>query len=90
VHAADAGKLVVRLFSYPAWKVVVNGQPARTGKTDITELMVIPVAAGDNDVQIRFRSTLDRVVGDFVSLISLLVLIVVWIMTRRRSRVGRI
>lgn len=89
VHTADEGKLVVRLFSYPAWEVVVNGQPVRTRKTEITGLMVIPVAAGDNDVRIYFRRTMDRLIGDYVSLISILVLIVVWVMTKRRSQAAR-
>lgn len=86
VHTADPEKLIVRLFSYPAWEVVVNGRPVSTLKTDVTGLIVIPVAAGDDDVQIYFRRTIDRVVGDLVSLISLVVLVVFWIRTKPQSR----
>ncbi len=71
VRAAVAQNLIVRLFNYPAWEVVVNGKPSRTGKTDVTGLIVIPIAAGDNDVRIHFRRTTDRLVGNAVSLISL-------------------
>jgi hypothetical protein len=73
----------VRLFSYPAWEVAVNGHRTATWKTDITGLLVIPIGAGNNDVQIHFRRTNDRVVGDLVSLISSAVLAAVWFGTSR-------
>jgi hypothetical protein len=78
VHAAAAQDITVRLFSYPAWQIVVNGKPTATDKTELTGLIVIPVAAGDSDIHIYFRRTIDRLVGDIVSLISLLVLVVAW------------
>jgi hypothetical protein len=78
VHAAAAQDITVRLFSYPAWQVVVNGNPTATEKTELTGVIVIPVAAGDSDVRIYFRRTIDRLVGDIVSLISLLVFVIVW------------
>jgi hypothetical protein len=90
VHETAAENLVVHLFSYPAWVVSVNGQPSATLKTDITGLIVIPVAAGDNDVKIRFRRTIDRVVGDIISLISLVVFVVVWIATRPAGKRERL
>ena len=89
VHAAAPENLNVRLFNYPAWQVVVNGKPTETRTTDVTGLIVIPVAAGDNDVRIRFRRTLDRVAGNVVSLISLAVLVVAWIKTRSKTRLER-
>ncbi len=89
VHAAAAQNLTVRLFSYPAWEVVVNGQPTETQKTDDSGLIVIPMAAGDNDVRIYFRRTIDRVVGNVVSLISLGLLIVAWIKTQPKPQPGQ-
>jgi non-canonical purine NTP pyrophosphatase (RdgB/HAM1 family) len=81
VHTAAPQNLVVRLFGYPAWEAVVNGRPIETQRTDVTGLIVIPIAAGDNDVQIHFRRTIDRVVGNVVSLISLALFVVVWVKT---------
>jgi len=81
VHPAAPQDLVVRLFNYPAWKVVVNGKPTGTRTTDVTGLIVIPIAAGANDVQIHFRRTSDRVVGNIVSLISLALFVTVWLKT---------
>jgi len=89
VHAAGAQNLTVRLFSYPAWEVVVNGKPTETQRTDDTGLIVIPMAAGDNDVRIYFRRTIDRVVGNAVSLISLGLLIAAWIKTQPKPQPGQ-
>jgi hypothetical protein len=79
VHADEPQNITVRLLSYPAWDVVVNGHPTATEKTDVTGLIVIPIAAGDNDVHIYFRRTIDRVVGDAVSLISVAIFAFAWI-----------
>jgi len=78
VYAAAPQNVTVRLFSYPAWKVVVNGKPITTQKTDVTGLIVIPIAAGGSDVRIHFRRTIDRLLGNILSLISLAVLVVAW------------
>jgi len=86
VHAAAAQKLTVRLLSYPAWEVEVNGKPAATKKTDITGLIIIPIAAGDNDIRIHFRRTIDRVVGNSISLISLAVIVVAWKKTKMKMK----
>lgn len=86
VHAAVAQNLTVRLLSYPAWEVVVNGNPTATGKTDVTGVIVVPVAAGDNDIRIHFRRTSDRVVGNIVSLISLTVFVAAWTKMKKNEK----
>ncbi|HMD16225.1 MAG TPA: hypothetical protein VKH18_06115 [Terriglobales bacterium] len=90
VHAAVPQDITVRLFNYPAWDVVVNGKPTHTRTTDVTGLLVIPIAAGENDVRIHFRRTTDRVVGNIVSLISLAVLVAIWMKTRSKVPLGRV
>jgi len=89
IHADAPQSLTVRLFSYPVWEVIVNGQPAATSKTRVTGLIIISVAAGDNDVRIYFRRTMDRWVGDAVSLISLAVFVVVWRKTGSKKELER-
>ena len=87
VHAPKPQNLTGRLLSYPAWQVEVNGKPTATEKTDVTSLIVIPIPAGDNDVHIHFRRTIDRVLGNAVSLISLAMLVVAWMkMKAKRTR----
>jgi hypothetical protein len=89
VHAAAAQSLTVRLLSYPAWDVVVNGKPTATQKADDTGLILIPIAAGVSDVQIHFRRTMDRLVGNIVSLISLAVFVVAWKKTHPKTEPAR-
>jgi len=89
VHTVAPQNLVVRLFNYPAWEVAVNGKPTETRTTDVTGLIVIPIAAGDSEVHIHFRRTIDRVVGIVVSLISLAVLVVPWIRSRKSRMPSR-
>jgi hypothetical protein len=48
---------------------------------EITGQMLIPVAAGQSDVRIHFGRTLDRAIGDIVSIISLILLLAAWIAT---------
>jgi hypothetical protein len=89
VNTTAPQNLTVRLFNYPAWQVVVNGKPTETRTTDVTGLIVIPVAAGDNDVRVHFRRTIDRAAGNVVSLLSLAVLVVAWIKTQPKTRLAR-
>jgi hypothetical protein len=78
------GKLVLRLFNYPLWKVEVNGRAVRTETTSNTGQMVVPVAAGENRVQVRFVEGRDRLVGAAISLFAMLV-VIFWFV---RSRAG--
>jgi hypothetical protein len=71
VHAAAREDLALRLFNYPAWTVIVNGRHVGTRSSEVTGLMIVPVAAGASDVQVYFSRTPDRVAGDIISLISL-------------------
>jgi hypothetical protein len=70
VSARD--QLAVRLFSYPAWRVEVNGREVETAARAGTGQMLVPVEAGANRVEIRFRRTWDRAAGGWLSMVSLL------------------
>jgi hypothetical protein len=87
VYAEAPQNIVVRLFNYPAWETVVNGQKTATEKTETTGLMVIPVGAGENDIYLYFQRTRDRMIGDVVSLISLASLLIGWIKLHTSLRV---
>jgi hypothetical protein len=86
VQTSQPANLTLRLFNYPAWQVTVNDRPVETQTTDVTGQMLIPVEAGRNEVRIHFGRTLDRTIGDAVSMISLILLLIAyWIKTRARS-----
>jgi hypothetical protein len=67
-NVSQSGKLVLRLFSYPAWRTEVNGRRVQTGMLKPTGQIVIPVAAGDNQVTVVFTQTRDRQIGGWISL----------------------
>jgi hypothetical protein len=89
LSSKESMNTVVRLLNYPAWQVTVNSNLVDTAKTETTGLMSIPIAAGENDVYIRFRRTKDRFVGIIVSLISLVVLALVWICAGHRTLLSK-
>ena len=72
VLLSQPSKLALRLFNYPAWQVEVNGQITAAETHDVTGQMVIPLAAGENDVHVTFVRTWDRLVGGIISLLTAL------------------
>ena len=81
-------RLALRLFNYPAWRVVDNGQngASRTRKEPSGQ-MLVPVDAGPNRVQITFIRTWDRKAGAWVSAIAALaVLIFMFFVGKLNSR----
>ena len=78
------GKLVLKLFNYPAWKVAVNSRPVTTGTLEVTGQMVIPADAGENQVQITFARTRDREVGGIISLTTVILTLAALLYDRRK------
>jgi len=78
-------KLRLRLFDYPAWAVEVNGSKVVTEVQDVTGEIVVPVQAGANLVRVTFIRTRDRLVGNIIALLALLVALV-WAIQQRRFR----
>jgi len=68
--------LVLRLFNYPAWRVEVNGNFIQPQTRPGTGQMLVPVAAGRNHVQVRFVRSWDRTVGAWISVLTILLMIV--------------
>ena len=85
VLAKGRWKVLLRLFNYPAWEAMVNGQPVAIETTEETGLMVIPVQAGESEVEIRFTRTVDQWAGTGISVFSVMVLAFGWSWTRTAS-----
>jgi hypothetical protein len=68
-------QLALRLFRYPAWRVEVNGRVVETAAKADSGLMLVPVEAGMNRVQIRFVRTWDRAVGGWISALTLILIL---------------
>jgi hypothetical protein len=75
VVASRPATLALRLLHYPAWHVQVDGREAPVRAQDQTARMLVDVAAGTHSVDIRFRRTWDRKLGDAISALSCLALL---------------
>jgi len=74
VSAANDLSLVVRLLNYPAWDVRIDGAHVRPGYVEVTGQMILPVAQGTHQIDIRFRRTSDRTLGVIISLVAAILL----------------
>src|SRR6266700_5342794 len=86
VGASAPGRLVLRLFDYPSWKVTVNGHAVKTETADPSGQMIVPVAAGENRVQIIFAGGRDRKVGIAIFMFALVILVVWFAIFKRPLR----
>lgn len=84
VYSAWPVTAALRLLNYPAWRVEVNGKPARAVSSEQTHQMQLPLPAGTSRVQVEFIATLDRRWGDIISAIAFLVLLLAVVASRRR------
>ncbi|HXX19794.1 MAG TPA: 6-pyruvoyl-tetrahydropterin synthase-related protein [Candidatus Acidoferrum sp.] len=86
-ESADAVTLAVRLVSYPAWKVEVNGRDTEFNSRATTQQILLPLRGGSNRVEIRFRRSLDRTLGGAISALSAAALCALaWVSRRRKNR----
>lgn len=78
VDSASPGKLVLRLFNYPLWKVELNDRQVATNSTPDTGQMVVPISAGKNRVRIRFVDGWDRKFGWAFSGCAFLIIVLMY------------
>ncbi len=87
---SHSGKLELKLFSYPAWRVEVNGHPVAAEARKITAQVVIPVGAGENHVQITFARTPDRKIGGYISILTVILILGVMILNQRTTLISSV
>jgi hypothetical protein len=79
VDSAGEARVALRLLNYPAWRVQVNGKAVTAERMDDFDQMVVPVQAGESEIQVRFVRTGDRTVGAAISALGVLaVAFMVW------------
>jgi hypothetical protein len=71
------------LLNYPAWQVKVNGKTVAPEKPDDLDQMLVPIEAGNSEIQVRFVCTRDQTAGIAVSILSLL--LAAGLLTPRKS-----
>jgi hypothetical protein len=73
-----SGRLVLRLFNYPNWKVEVNGVVEHSETEPQTGLLVIPIDAGTNRIHVSWAEGWDRKVGAAISIVAIALLGIWW------------
>jgi hypothetical protein len=83
VTAAQSEFLVLNLRDYPTWRLFLNGKldPKRESRDD--GLIAVSIPSGDSTIDIRYARSPDRIVGDIITLLALLVLL--WLLTMREA-----
>ncbi len=75
--------LVLRLRSYPAWRVAVNGDPVRPLPRRDDGLIVVPVGPGTIALTVDWTTTSDVLAGRSISALAVLLLTGLWLLERK-------
>jgi hypothetical protein len=86
---SHAGYLLLRLVSYPAWRIRVNGQTQTALPRRGDGLIVVPVPQGPVDVTVDWMRSPDVLAGRWVSAFSVLLLAVLAFWELRRGPARR-
>jgi hypothetical protein len=79
--------LALRLVNYPAWEERVDGERARSDSEPTTAELLLPLAAGAHQVEVRFDRTWDRTVGTVISALSVIAVVTwAWLLRERRPQ----
>ena len=79
------GALILRLRTYPAWRITVNGESARQLAERDDGLTVVAVPEGPVELHVDWTTTADARAGRWLTLLSLALLIGLWNSERRNS-----
>jgi hypothetical protein len=85
INADHPGFVILRLRRYPAWQILLNGQPAPPAPAREDGLIDVPVPAGPSTIEIRWATTPDVLKGRAISLAALILLASLWLFERRRK-----
>ena len=81
-----SGFLILRLRSYPAWQVKVNGQPVTGLPRRDDGLIAVPVPQGPLNLTVDWTTTPDVLAGRWLSGMALLLLTALCLLERRLSQ----
>jgi 6-pyruvoyl-tetrahydropterin synthase-like protein len=77
------GYLILRLRTYPAWRITLNGRtPGQLAQRD-DGLIVVPVPQGAVDLTVEWTTTPDILAGRWITVLAFLLLTALWLPERR-------
>ncbi len=83
VEMSTPGVVQIRTYYFPGFRAKVDGQPVDLRVSDPNGLMEVDVSAGVHTIDVRMGSTPARTAGTAVSWATALVLIGLWLWSRR-------
>jgi hypothetical protein len=83
---SHSGYLILRLRSYPAWRITVNGRLVTNLPGRADGLIAVPVPPGPVDLKVDWSTTEDVLAGRWVSALTLLLLTGLGFLERKLSR----
>ncbi len=78
-----AGFLILRLRTYPAWRITLNGQPASQAATREDGLTVVPVPQGPINLTADWTTTPDVRAGRWLTVLALVLVTALWLRERQ-------
>ena len=78
-----SGFLILRLRSYPAWRIAVNGRPIASMPRRDDGLMAVPVTQGEVELAVDWTTTPDVVAGRWLSALAVLLVTGLWYLERK-------
>jgi hypothetical protein len=81
-----AGFLILRLRSYPAWQLKINGSPIPSQPRRADGLIVVAVPQGVVDLTADWTATSDLIAGRWLTALAVLLLAGLWFVERKPSR----
>ncbi|HUZ97120.1 MAG TPA: hypothetical protein VMU57_19630 [Edaphobacter sp.] len=69
--------LVLNLRDYPAWRITLNQAVLTSHLHRSDGLIAIPIPAGLNHITVTYGRTLDQTIGDILTLLSLILLLLI-------------
>ena len=80
------GYLVLRLRSYPAWRLRLNGRAVGLLPQREDGLMAVPVAQGSVDLAVDWTTTPDVIAGRWLTALAVLLLAGLWLLERKLEK----
>jgi hypothetical protein len=90
VASKNPAKVALRLLDYPAWRVTVNGAAVTARHSEGTAEMIVPVPAGESELRIDFKRTMDRTLGGWISTASLITSLSILFYRRRSPHIAKV
>lgn len=84
--ASHPGFLIIRLLTYPAWKVALNGNLVRPNPSRHDGLTTLEVPQGPFNVAIDWTTTRDVILARWLTAVSVLALTGIWLYRRKLTQ----